>query len=1088
MSEPTTPFKVSATFPYTSEYDDDLNFEKGQIITVQSVEDDEWFFGEYMGKDGLKKEGIFPKSFVTLDMPGVDVAGLRGGSGLHDMDSGRVSKAESSVNPVTDVTEDVTEDVSHESATERDADMEDTQGIDVGTNNSADIETGPATSDIAPSKIEDKKNQMNTVETPSKTNTLKMPPLHIPNFGDSIHGGDQDANRDTSASAIQIEKPKMSLKERIALLQEQQKQQQEAMEKQQKRDHHEAMVHAESPVERPSETLKAQDETLEAEGGEEEAELGEESIGTVPAISAIPGAAPPDAGLTEKLSGVEVKPTGNLETVSRQEEEGTTSKEEPLQEDPGSAEIDDEEARRAHLRDRMARLAGAGRMGMPASFNPFGLPTGASRNPEKETKVREETSNAGSPQEDKGHFPAAVPVMPFADPNALQKLRKDSTTSATEEADHEKGDVQDEPLTGEFMVTPKASEQQSAPPQPTKPPHDYAKLIGGMNPPMDTPGMEADDEDEAGKVDSAYFEKVEVNPVKEEIDRKMPDRVKNTTSEALQADITDLRSSGFNSDSAGYQSSDENTDVGVKLLSNSPTSPLKDKVRSGLGQISGTRDKTRASSRLRETETLGTYERGYADYTTSEIDSEAGPDSPDDFVDSAIEQPGPPIAEPSHATAVPRIPGAPPPIPLKEDKDALIRSAVPKAAPPPPPPAGEIRRSSELESSRPAATTSHQSIENTTKREIPAIPSVPSVPSVPPVPCVPPIPSAHSSVFKEEHSHPGLHGAPEEPSALTPPTVVPPPLPPVGMPLAAVHHSHPDSQKFEQPPEREQKNQQSRKHEETFSPAAMPGVPEKSQRVVRKRTTDLDLEAHKPTIAFDAKSDWWLEKNIPQGLIHNSRFKYIWEVDDCKIKKRLDQIWIARDFYVLFEDYSQLHLNLFFESKDPKGTVTSREEFVRSPGNSDAIVSNASEIGLKVFQEALSKVNSSSDNFLTTMLSANAKSAIPPIAQRTFGIPILSYAAGETLDEKSAALVRPGDILVIKGGKFQSHTKLMPKSTSELGSLFTCVVAEFDFAKRKIRVIEEHNGKVRQGAYRPDSMKSGKLKIFRIVPRGYVGW
>lgn len=70
MSEPEVPFKVVAQFPYKSDYEDDLNFEKDQEITITSVEDAEWYYGEYRDSSGDIVEGIFPKSFVAIQTSG----------------------------------------------------------------------------------------------------------------------------------------------------------------------------------------------------------------------------------------------------------------------------------------------------------------------------------------------------------------------------------------------------------------------------------------------------------------------------------------------------------------------------------------------------------------------------------------------------------------------------------------------------------------------------------------------------------------------------------------------------------------------------------------------------------------------------------------------------------------------------------------------------------------------------------------------------------------------------------------------------------------------------------------------------------
>ncbi|KAF8003903.1 hypothetical protein HF325_001351 [Metschnikowia pulcherrima] len=64
------PFQVKALHEYKSDYDDDLQFAAGQVITVTDIEDDEWYSGTYGGKSGL-----FPKNFVeTLTLSGSDDA------------------------------------------------------------------------------------------------------------------------------------------------------------------------------------------------------------------------------------------------------------------------------------------------------------------------------------------------------------------------------------------------------------------------------------------------------------------------------------------------------------------------------------------------------------------------------------------------------------------------------------------------------------------------------------------------------------------------------------------------------------------------------------------------------------------------------------------------------------------------------------------------------------------------------------------------------------------------------------------------------------------------------------------------------
>ncbi|CAI5756645.1 unnamed protein product [Candida verbasci] len=69
MTEPNPPFKVKAIYDYKSDYEDDLPFETGQIITVIEIENEEWYSGEIDGKSGM-----FPKNFVEIYHPIVPTA------------------------------------------------------------------------------------------------------------------------------------------------------------------------------------------------------------------------------------------------------------------------------------------------------------------------------------------------------------------------------------------------------------------------------------------------------------------------------------------------------------------------------------------------------------------------------------------------------------------------------------------------------------------------------------------------------------------------------------------------------------------------------------------------------------------------------------------------------------------------------------------------------------------------------------------------------------------------------------------------------------------------------------------------------
>jgi hypothetical protein len=63
------PMKVKAIYAYSSEHDDDLKFPEGQIITVTEEEDDDWYVGDYVDSAGVPQSGLFPKNFVERYEP-----------------------------------------------------------------------------------------------------------------------------------------------------------------------------------------------------------------------------------------------------------------------------------------------------------------------------------------------------------------------------------------------------------------------------------------------------------------------------------------------------------------------------------------------------------------------------------------------------------------------------------------------------------------------------------------------------------------------------------------------------------------------------------------------------------------------------------------------------------------------------------------------------------------------------------------------------------------------------------------------------------------------------------------------------------
>lgn len=62
--KPAVLYRVRALYDFKAETADDLDFTKGEIISVVSQVDDSWLAGEIVDDDGTVRKGIFPANYV----------------------------------------------------------------------------------------------------------------------------------------------------------------------------------------------------------------------------------------------------------------------------------------------------------------------------------------------------------------------------------------------------------------------------------------------------------------------------------------------------------------------------------------------------------------------------------------------------------------------------------------------------------------------------------------------------------------------------------------------------------------------------------------------------------------------------------------------------------------------------------------------------------------------------------------------------------------------------------------------------------------------------------------------------------------
>lgn len=392
MSEPSIPFQVVAVYPYKSGYEDDLNFEKNQVITVTLIEDDQWYFGEYKSSEGQLLEGIFPKGFVNIrETPNTNA---------NDHTSPAAGNAQATSDQVHEVAENSAASTEPLSGSALGSSRESKDYIRQISNAGVSQNKGISKmkkrvsmfdqGSTEPAPVPRGSTFFNSGNTSVKKTVVADPAHHYTPA--PISRADRKSKEDTpkvnvpepvnrgtsSTESPQEDVPKMSLKDRIFKLQEQQQQQlQREQEKQAKKS--KKNEPANKPIElekkhpeevslEPSIDLEKAIEDLQIDEGYQEEKSKDETF-------QIQYEETEEMG--EKISDPKKQATGPEEEQQNENEvQGDQLKSEENESDEEENEEDEEEARRAALTQKIARMAGAGRFGGgPVGFNPFGMPS-----------------------------------------------------------------------------------------------------------------------------------------------------------------------------------------------------------------------------------------------------------------------------------------------------------------------------------------------------------------------------------------------------------------------------------------------------------------------------------------------------------------------------------------------------------------------------------------------------------------------------------------------------------------------------------------------------------------------------------------
>lgn len=245
---------------------------------------------------------------------------------------------------------------------------------------------------------------------------------------------------------------------------------------------------------------------------------------------------------------------------------------------------------------------------------------------------------------------------------------------------------------------------------------------------------------------------------------------------------------------------------------------------------------------------------------------------------------------------------------------------------------------------------------------------------------------------------------------------------------------------------------------------------------------------------------WWTQENLPPPALRN-RPDLLYEIETTSTPRRGGKTEVRKEVYILYQDYSQTTVTASYDSTSPASAhLEQSHERPPPPPRKDQLEMASDTFGTRIASAASqagsagSTVADGSPHGFVYELLRPLKDALPPVGSRSFGALVyanLANASTQQFDE-----IRPGDIVTFRNAKFSGHKGgLHQKYSMEAGKPdHVGVVVEWDGTKKKIRCFEQgreekgKKSKVREEGYRVGDLRSGEVRVWRVMGRGWIGW
>ncbi|MCJ1421586.1 hypothetical protein MMC32_007950 [Xylographa parallela] len=287
------------------------------------------------------------------------------------------------------------------------------------------------------------------------------------------------------------------------------------------------------------------------------------------------------------------------------------------------------------------------------------------------------------------------------------------------------------------------------------------------------------------------------------------------------------------------------------------------------------------------------------------------------------------------------------------------------------------------------------------------------------------------------------------------------------------------------------------------SPAFSPPMPRKSLDILRSSSTRRSMDNTRPSmeqgfmaddVDLGRGSQWWLQRKMPPPIFQN-RTDISFEIEESNATQQSGGQSTIKHVYVLFMDYSQTVITARYDAKDPsKVEFQQRHEPPPLGLRQDQLEGAHTKFGARIAETASTKLNHTvgdgSPYALVLELLSAFPAALPPVGTRAYGALVYTNLANASVSQHDE--IRPGDIVSFRNARLQGHRGPMKqKYNVEVGKPdHVAFVVDWDGTKKKVRAWEQgrESKKVKIESFKLGDLRSGEVKVWRVMAREWVGW